>query len=390
MDIAASCPAGHNRLSTLGRFQRGITLADPPPARVDPDESVEGRVPLEIGPFASQGDLLRLAALLESAVGVGRIDLISADLPTGLFVVHAASASSVAVAVAELQDFRVSTMVFGNGVSARIHESPTRALQIFSSRWRLFDSIQGWPLALLIIIPLWLAVTAAMLAATGRQDVTTRILSAVSPWSASGPARPPFVRPTAGPSVLAQPQPQPPPTVPVVGPTARPTVTATPAVTATPIATPTPTLVPILRERFRGTFSGTMGSMTAVNGCTWQLPFDAEINLALERQADGGIRGSAAVVATVSYVVAGTPSGTVCNPATVSAEASGFAGRVGSGVTASASGERELEVTFSGTLSGDQAAGDIVFQRRFNTTSPFGNTSDLLSTTISGVRLTRS
>src|SRR5690606_3470035 len=141
---------------------------------------------------------------------------------------------------------------------------------------------------------------------------------------------------------------------------ATPAATAepTPEATATPAPTAASTQAPpvvvatapplVAGDSYAGSITGSLGTLVAANGCTWDTPFQSDMELAVSRGSDGRFSGTATSVGTIAYAVPHTPSGAACQPATVTTLASGSVGGSGTQVTASLSGDRQLEVTFSG------------------------------------------
>src|SRR5690606_15207852 len=142
-------------------------------------------------------------------------------------------------------------------------------------------------------------------------------------------------------------------------------------------------------DSYAGSITGSLGTLVAANGCTWDTPFQSDMELAVSRGSDGRFSGTATSVGTIAYAVTHTPSGAACQPATVTTLASGSVGASGTQVTASLSGDRQLEVTFSGLYREGELVGTVTVRRVMSTTSPFGNTSEVRTTTIPGVRLGR-
>ncbi len=368
------------------------------------------RIPLEVGPFASQGDLLRFAMQLEAKPGILHIDLVNADLRHGRFIVHAPSAAGVALAISELSDFRVSSVVANEAISTRIHGSTTRAVQVFSPPAIAGGRTGGawWQLGG-IAVPLVMLPLVALAAVAG--------LFFSSTWGFSGLSASAGLQPT--PTATAPPTETPPAVflTPVVTSTPAPTATATaeaspvataeptseaaatPEATATPAPTAEPTQAPPVvvatappaaaGDRYAGTVTGSLGSLVAANGCTWDTPFESDVELNVSRGSDGRFSGEATSVGTIAYAVTHTPSGAVCNPATVTTLASGSVGGSGTQVTANLSGDRQLQVTFSGLYREGELVGTVTVRRVLSTTSPFGNTSEVRTTTVTGVRLGR-
>ena len=82
----------------------------------------DGMVPLtlEIGPFASQADLMHLAVLLESRPGIVHVELVLADPRRARFVLQAVSHATVASAVTAIPGYEASVSVVGDTVSALV------------------------------------------------------------------------------------------------------------------------------------------------------------------------------------------------------------------------------------------------------------------------------
>ena len=359
-------------------------------------------VPLDIGPFHDQSELLRFAMLLEATPGLGHIDLIDAEPLNALFVIRAPSAAAVATAVARVPDFRIVAHVAGNGVTARVEEETTRAIAVLARPQR--SVLVGGTAAYLYRSQRWsrwivragiVAGTTAAAAALlfvaltmrpGEPDAVS--VRSPQPTPAAGvvpTSTVPRASVTAAPTI---PQPTSTPTTPAASPTvAPPTPTAT--ASPTPTATPSPTPPALVARTYRGTFSGSLGSVTAVNGCRWDTPFTADFDMRLTRSSDGTLRGPATVLAKISYVVTNIPSGATCNATVVSTDAVGSASGSGDQVSASLTGARDLSVTFSGTYSERALTGNVTLKRSLSTVSTFGNTSEVRSASISGFTLTR-
>ncbi len=173
-------------------------------------------------------------------------------------------------------------------------------------------------------------------------------------------------------------------------PTATATATTAPAATSTPTpraaATPdaprptaTPAPVPAAR-RYSGAFTGTFGQVVAANGCTWDTPFDATIDVPMTRGANGALEGNATATVNIRYVVTSTPPGATCNASSASSTGAGTLSGTDNAVSGSLTGMRSLTVTFSGARQGDALVGEVTMQRALNTTSTFGSTAAISAT----------
>ena len=111
------CVAGGACVCAAGAFDD--TPATAPAPRATP------LLTLEIGPFSSQADLMRLAAFLEGRPGIVSVALEVADPLRARFALRAASVERVAQAVAAIPDYEASVTVSGDTVRAMI--APWRA-----------------------------------------------------------------------------------------------------------------------------------------------------------------------------------------------------------------------------------------------------------------------
>lgn len=104
-----------------------IVLADEPycclgclaggPCVCDTAASAEAPlVALEIGPFASQADLMHLAALLGGRPGIDAVDLVLADVRQARFSLRATSIERVAESVAAIPGYDASVSISGDRV----------------------------------------------------------------------------------------------------------------------------------------------------------------------------------------------------------------------------------------------------------------------------------
>ncbi|MEI7926266.1 MAG: hypothetical protein WCI61_08790 [Chloroflexota bacterium] len=369
------------------------------------DHAAGRSVSLDIGPFMDQADLLHFAMLLEAVPELGHIDLIDATPETALFVVRARSAGDLAALLTRLQDFVITATAFGNMVSAQIEDPRKRAAILYSAApaptlaaplpayaepayiatqgpawWRraaiavalgtaaaglLFFSLNGAPWRTAAVPPV-------------RQTSTTvavAVPSVVAPAATVAPAAP--ARPAASAT----------PAIPSATASATPaTPTATPAVTPSPTPTATATAIPT--SRYTGSFASSFGNIRALNGCAWETPIEGTLAMTLTRASDGSVSGRGTMNGTISYQVTETPEGAICNPTSVTVDASGSATSDGS-VSSSMSGTRELAVTFNGTMQGDTVVGDLSIQRLLSTASTFGGTTETRSTTVTGITRAR-
>lgn len=144
-------------------------------------------------------------------------------------------------------------------------------------------------------------------------------------------------------------------------------------------------------DTYRATFDGSFGVVTAVNGCRWDTPFEATVDMPLTSSGGGRLSGQATTTATLRYVVVTVPPGTTCNPGTSTIVANGPAGESGSRFVSTMLGERQFEVNFNGTISGsgNSINGSAMIRRMITTTSPFGDTNELRSTSIPSIQFTR-
>lgn len=339
-------------------------------------------MPLDIGPFADQADLLRFAMLLETIPGVGQIDLMDTDLHTALFVVRALSPNALRAAVLQVPDYRIAASVTGNAVSARI-TTQTRAVQLLARSERGLQAVRPATYVYHSTRPLWwrrAMIAVALSAAATSLAFFAYVGRPQAPSSVAITTPVPVATATATP-VAAFPSP--------TAATPAPTQTATPIPTVSPSPAPIVVPVPAAPQQFVGTFSGTFGLLTAVNGCQWDTPFTADLAMRLTPNADGTRQGSATLTGRMSYVVTNTPTGATCNPSTVAIEAAGSASGNNPQITASLSGQRNLVVTFIG--SGSSAlTGDVALRRLLSTVSTFGNTDETRSASIPGITLSRS
>ena len=354
-------------------------------------------VPLDIGPFADQSDLLHFAMLLETVPGMGHIDLIDPDLETALFVVRAPTPAAVAAATMRVPDYRVKAEVTGNAVSARIEEDKTRAVALLArggtgvlvGGGALYAARNGalwWRWAAHVAAVGTAAAAVVFFAVTGNEPAPEPVAlrpspTAVTPTGAlpTPTVRPPVVAPSV-PLTTATPQPAASPS---------PVRTPSPGPSATPTPRPTTTPTPAVAQRYRGSFSSSLGSVSAVNGCQWDTPFTGDLDVSLTRAADGTLRGDANLSGKISYVVTNVPPGAICNPSAVSLDGTGSANGNGSQVNASLSGSRDLALTFSGTVQGNNLVGSVSMERSLSTVSTFGNTTETRSAAVSGVTLSR-
>lgn len=354
-------------------------------------------VPLEIGPFLSHSDMLRFAAQLEAQAGIRRLELMYAGPRTGRFIVYAASAAAVARAIAELSGVRVSAVVSDNVVTAHVHDSMPRAMQVFAPpvaprRARLAGLLMKALIAipLLALIPLAVGLAVYFTSSSGSSSppavtlppVTTPTLAPTVPVVVITPPETtatPIATPEPTPAATAEPTPEP-----TAEPTPEPTAEPTPESTVVVAPAPTPVAS---SDLYRGSFSGSFGVVTAVNGCSWNTPFTATVDLSLSEGAGGRLTGQATASVTIRYTVATTPPATTCNPGTVTATGSGPAGQSGSLIVGTMRGDRDFELEFSGSRSGSTITGSADIQRIISTASPFGDTHDLRSSSASGVRL---
>ena len=179
---------------------------------------------------------------------------------------------------------------------------------------------------------------------------------------------------------------------PTATPTAATTPASTPAATSTPTPTPraaatpdaprptaTPAPAPAAR-RYSGAFTGTFGQVVAANGCTWDTPFDATIDVPMTRGANGALEGNATATVNIRYVVTSTPPGATCNASSASSTGAGTLSGTDNAVSGSLTGMRSLTVTFSGARQGDALVGEVTMQRALNTTSTFGSTAAISAT----------
>ena len=158
--------------------------------------------------------------------------------------------------------------------------------------------------------------------------------------------------------------------------------TPTPRAAATPDAprpTATPAPVPAAR-RYSGAFTGTFGQVVAANGCTWDTPFDATIDVPMTRGANAALEGNATATVNIRYVVTSTPPGATCNASSASSTGAGTLSGTDNAVSGSLTGMRSLTVTFSGARQGDALVGEVTMQRALNTTSTFGSTAAISAT----------
>lgn len=368
-----------------------MSVIDPPDSR---------SISVDIGPFEDQADLLHFAMLMETMHGIGHIDLIDAEPETALFVVRARSSEDVAAILARVPDYSISTTTFGNMVSARIEGSATRAAVLYAGAaaaayaapayteplYVRGQQPQWWRRAILAAAAGAAAAGVLFIALNGVPSFRTASVQSprvTPPPAASAPAT--FVPPVAIPTV-ATPAASPPPTATPAVPTASPTATAT----ATPTPTPSATPIAILARRYAGSFSSSLGSLQALNGCMWQTPLDGTFSMTLTQAADGSVSGQANMEGLILYQVTQTPAGATCNAATVQLDASGAVGGSTGSLSASLTGARDLAITFNGSVQGDVVVGNLTLQRAMSTASSFGNTSETRSTTVSGITLSRS
>lgn len=340
---------------------------------------------LDIGPFADQSDLLHFAMLLETIPGIGHIDLIDVHMHTSLFVVRALSPAALRAAVLRVPDYRITALVTGNAVSARITRH-TRAVELLARPGAVLaapgttstyhnSGPNWWRRASIAVAASGVAAALGFLAFTYRPETPTIV--AVRPASVATATSAPIIAPGI-------------PTIPAF--TASPSATAAASPSAKPTATPstTPTVAPLLTQHYRGSFSSAFGSISALNGCEWDTPFTADLDITLTRSSNGNMNGQAAMTGTISYVVTNTPTGASCNGTTATIDSSGSATGSSSQASASLAGARDLVVTFSGSNQGASLTGTVSVQRSINTTSSFGDTSETRSASVSGVTLTRS
>jgi len=342
-------------------------------------------VPLEIGPFLSHSDMLRFAAQLEAQAGIRRLELMYAGPRTGRFIVYAASAAAVARAIAELSGVRVSAVVSDNVVTAHVHDSMPRAVQVFAPpvaprRARFAGMLAKALIAipLLALIPLAVGLAVYFTSSSGSGSPPAVTLPPVSTPTIAPTVPVVVITPpdsTATPAPTAEPTP---------GATAEPTTEPTPEPTVLVAETPAPTPT-ILGDLYRASFRGSFGVVTAVNGCAWTTPFTATVDMPLREGANGRVSGQASATVIIEYLVTTRPPGTTCNPGTVTATGGGSAAQSGSSVNTTIRGDRDFVLQFSGAMLGSSINGSADIQRIISTASPFGDTHELRSVRISNV-----
>lgn len=349
-----------------------------PPTRELTGPIWDRAVALEIGAFNSQADLLHFAMLLEAMPQFGRIDLIEAEPGSALFVVRAASADSLAAAVARMPGYHISAEAVGNSVSARIEPPTSRAVQVVMPIPR---GMQPAPTVRRRDAAPWLR--ALLVAAVGGAIALAVFFGAANHLEAPDVVvrpTPPIATPTVQPTVVVPPRPTPTPVLPTATPT------ATPETTPTAVATVAPPV--LLSGPVSGTFAGTLGTVRALNGCAWDTPFEADMNMTMDRAANGDISGQATLAMTLRYVVTTTPAGATCNPSVVSTSASGLVGGNGERVTAVLTGDRDLFVSFAGTATENAVRGSATVRRTIGTVSTRGNSNETRSASIPDITFT--
>ncbi|MDA0302062.1 MAG: hypothetical protein O2822_05990, partial [Chloroflexi bacterium] len=169
--------------------------------------------------------------------------------------------------------------------------------------------------------------------------------------------------------VLSRPVVEVPDALPFGTPVTTPTATATP--NSTPTGSPAPSApasaaapvvvvpppVPASRQ-YAGTFSGSLGRITALNRCEWAATFQAQVNASVTRVTDGTMTGTAASLVRITYAVTETPPDATCHASEVSAEASGSITGDDAQVTGTLQGLNELAISFQGAPAGDALAGN--------------------------------
>lgn len=379
-------------------------LVRPQEASLDLVEPPGGRpVSVDIGPFEDQAGLLGFAMLLETAPGIGHIDLIEADPENALFIVRAESAGYVAALLNELPGYRITSTAFGNMVAAKVERSRSAAAALYAppaiaasaaAAYTDAASLDERPEA-----PAWWR-RAALAVALGAAaaGVLFVAVNGVPTWQSSPPratVTPAVSVPSSTPPRATATAPFAVPTVaaPVASPSTTPlaptaTPSAIPSATATPVATPTATATPAppVAVRYHASFSTSLGTIRALNACVWDTPIDGSLVLDLTRLADGSVSGPAALEGLLTYAVTETPPAATCRSSEVDIQASGSASGASS-IAASLSGARGLTATFNGQVQDGAVTGTLTMSRDLSTTSGFGDTNETRSVTIYGLTL---
>lgn len=373
----------------------GVTTTPARPVVVESPLEETRWVSLDIGPFEDQNELLQFALLLEQAPGVGQLDLLDADPETALFAVRYRSAAELATALTRLPDYHIKPIALANMVSAQI-EDPRRAAFLllptaaaagggwWSTRWwPRFAGAVGAVAAAAGIFYLAVAGAPSFTSAPARTSTPAVVASVPSAQPSAAPAAP---SPVASATVAAPAVPSATPATPTAAP---PVPSATPSPTASPTATPTPipTPIPVQVANYGGRFTTSLGIVQAANGCRWNVNLSGDLVLALT-PGSGGLSGPATMNGEITYIVAETPAGATCNPATAPVSASGSASGSGT-INATLEGERGLNMNLAVTEQNGSLGGNLSLERTINTNSTFGNTSEVRTGTVPTISLAR-